>query len=57
MGEQPKKRKKEKMITFLVTKPFFDRIKKVADDHDEYTNMSDLIRKGTEKEMRRANDE
>ncbi len=52
------KHKKNKMITFLVTKPFFDRIKETAEEHpDEYTNMSDLIRKGTKKEIKRANGE
>ena len=51
------KLKKDKMVTVLVTQPFFDRMKKVADECEDIQNMSDLMRKGTEKEMRRRLDE
>jgi len=47
------KKTKDKMVTFLVTKPFFDKMKTVVNKDEDLTNVSDLIRKGTEKEMRR----
>ena len=50
------KDKKEKMITILVTKPFFDRMKTVVDHDDELSNMSELVRIGTTKEMNRRED-
>ena len=57
MTAHNKNHKKEKMVTFLVTKPFFDKMKEVTEKDDDLDNMSDLIRKGTMKEMRRRLDE
>ena len=52
------KHKKDKMVTFLVSKPFFDRMKTVVEEcpDDELTNMSDLVRLATKKEMNRRQD-
>jgi len=51
------KHKKDKMITVLVTKPFFDRMKDTVEHDDELSNMSELVRIGTKKEMKRRRNE
>ena len=53
------KHKKDKMITILVTKPFNDRMKQTVEEDktDELRNMSDLVRIGTLKEIKRRNNE
>ena len=45
--------RRNKMVTYLVTKPYFDRMKYVVDKDDELENMSTLIRISVEKEVRR----
>jgi hypothetical protein len=52
MNTTPKD-KKDKMVTILVTKPFFDKMKKVVEEDDELASMSTLMRIGTMKEMKR----
>jgi len=52
-------KKRDKMVSFLVTKPFYDRMKKVVEDDedDEIRNVSDLVRVATKKEIKRRLDE
>jgi len=48
-------KKRDKMVSFLVTKPFYDRMKKVVDEDedDELRNISDLTRVAIKKEIKR----
>ena len=47
--------KRDKMITYLTTKGFYDKMKTVVDDdrHTDIRCLSDLIRLSVEKEVRR----
>jgi len=54
--------KRDKMITYLVTKPYFDRMKRTVElapdeGNDALRNMSDLIRTSVDKEIKRRQGE
>jgi len=49
-------KKRDKMVSFLCTKPFYSRIVKIvaeAPEDEELRNLSDLIRLALKKEIKR----
>ena len=49
--------KRDKMISFLITKPYFGIMKDVVENDDRLENISSLVRVAVEKEVRRRRGE
>jgi len=49
--------KRDKMISFLITKPYFGIMKDVVEKDDRLENISALVRVAVEKEVRRRRGE
>ena len=48
-------KKRDKMLTTMITKPFFDKMKKLVEDdtYEDLRNISDLTRIALKKEVKR----